>query len=119
MSRHYSCQMHAAFLRMIVFPPAFLAELLQYMYQKSKYASVFKSTLPLAGREGSVSGFLKGNNTGRQDSSQKVGLFSLLHLMQGIMNKRGKSYVVVLIVNDAAANRFQIRKDMEYFLLSL
>jgi len=95
----------------------FLAQLLQYMSQKSKYASVFKSTFPLAGKEGSVSGFLKGTDLEgklrlKSGSAQSVTSYA------GYYEQNGKSYVVVIMVNYANANRFQIRKDMEDFLLS-
>jgi len=96
----------------------FLAQVLQYMSEKSKYASVFKASFPLAGREGSVSGFLKGTDLEgkirlKSGSAQSVISYA------GYYEQKGKSCVVVLIVNYADANRFQVRKDMEDFLLSL
>ncbi|MCE5174881.1 MAG: D-alanyl-D-alanine carboxypeptidase/D-alanyl-D-alanine-endopeptidase [Bacteroidales bacterium] len=98
--------------------PELLAQILRYMSVKSKNASVFKSSFPLAGKEGSVSGFLKGTVLeGRlrlkSGSAQSVTSYA------GYYEQKGKSYVVVLLVNDADANRLQIRKDMEDFLLSL
>ena len=96
----------------------FLVEMLQYMSQKSKYPSVFKSTFPLAGREGSVSAFLKGT-TLEGKLLLKSGSVQSVTSYAGYYEQNGKSYVVVLMVNYAEANRSQIRKDMEYFLLSL
>jgi len=98
--------------------PEFLAKLLQYMSQKSKYASVFKSSLPLAGREGSVASFLRGTSL-EGKLRMKSGSVQAVTTYAGYYEQSGKSYVVVLMVNFADANRFQIRKDMEYFLLSL
>jgi len=96
----------------------FLAEMLSYMSQKSKYASTFKSSFPLAGLEGSVSGFLKG--TALEGKLRlKSGSFQSVTSYAGFYEQKGKSYVVVLMVNYADANRLQIRKDMENFLLSL
>jgi len=96
----------------------FLAEMLSYMSQKSKYALIFKSSFPLAGLEGSVSGFLKGT-TLEGKLRLKSGSFQSVTSYAGFYEQQGKSYVVVLLVNYADANRLQIRKDMENFLLSL
>jgi len=98
--------------------PEFLAGMLKFMAQKSKYASVYKSSLPLAGREGSVSGFLKGTSL-EGKLRMKSGSVQSVTTYAGYYEQNGKSYAVVLMVNYADANRFQIRKDMEYFLLSL
>lgn len=98
--------------------PYFLAQLLQYMSKQSKYASVYKAAFPLAGREGSVSGFLKGTAL-EGKLKLKSGSVQSVTSYAGYYEHNGKSYVVVLIVNNADANRNQIRKDMENFLLSL
>lgn len=98
--------------------PDFLAGLLRYMATNSKYASVFKSSLPLAGREGSVIGFLRGTSL-EGKLRMKSGSVQSVTTYAGYYEQKGKSYVFVLMVNYADANRFQIRKDMEYFLLSL
>ncbi|MCK9310695.1 MAG: D-alanyl-D-alanine carboxypeptidase/D-alanyl-D-alanine-endopeptidase [Bacteroidales bacterium] len=98
--------------------PELLAQILRYMSVKSKNASVFESSFPLAGKEGSVSGFLRGTILEgklrlKSGSAQSVTSYA------GYYEQNSKSYVVVLLVNDADANRLQIRKDMEDFLLSL
>jgi len=96
----------------------FLAQVLHYMSVKSKYASVYELSLPLAGREGSVSGFLKGTTLeGRL--RLKSGSIQSVTSYAGYYTIKGRLSVVVLIVNNADAPRFQIRKDMEDFLLSL
>jgi D-alanyl-D-alanine carboxypeptidase, serine-type, PBP4 family len=98
--------------------PAFLAQMLRYMSEKSPYASVYKSAFPWAGKEGSVAGFLKG--TALEGKLRlKSGSVQSVTSYAGYYEQNGKSYVVVLMVNNADADRFQIRKDMEHFLLAL
>jgi len=98
--------------------PYFMAQLLQYMSKQSKYASVYKAAFPLAGKEGSVSGFLKGTAL-EGKLKLKSGSVQSVTSYAGYYEQNGKSYAVVLMVNYANANRNQIRKDMEIFLLSL
>jgi serine-type D-Ala-D-Ala carboxypeptidase/endopeptidase (penicillin-binding protein 4) len=95
----------------------FLANLLTRI-QEFKTAAVFEASLPLAGREGTVSGFLQGT-TLEGHVRLKSGSNQVVQSYAGYLRKNGKSYAVVLIVNHAQASRLKIRKDMENFLLSL
>jgi len=96
----------------------FLTQLLLYMSTKSKYQSIFEASLPLAGVEGSVSGFLKG--TALEGKIRlKSGSLQTVTSYAGYYKLNGKSYVIVMMVNYADASRSQIRKDMEEFLLML
>jgi D-alanyl-D-alanine carboxypeptidase/D-alanyl-D-alanine-endopeptidase (penicillin-binding protein 4) len=88
------------------------------MSTKSKYQSIFEASLPLAGVEGSVSGFLKG--TALEGKIRlKSGSLQTVTSYAGYYKLNGKSYVIVMMVNYADASRSQVRKDMEEFLLML
>lgn len=96
----------------------FLAELLRYMAVKSTNASAFKSSLPLAGKEGSVASFLKGTSL-EGKIRLKSGSMQDVRSYAGYYERNGRLYAVVLLVNNAAVGRLEVRKDMAYFLLSL
>jgi D-alanyl-D-alanine carboxypeptidase len=68
--------------------------------------------------EGTVSGFLKGTSL-EGKLRLKSGSNQVVNSYAGYYRKNGKNYAVVMMVNYANANRSQIRKDMETFLLSL
>jgi serine-type D-Ala-D-Ala carboxypeptidase/endopeptidase (penicillin-binding protein 4) len=96
----------------------FLARLLRHTAQDEKLGKAFEESLPLAGVEGTVSGFLK--NTPLEGQLRlKSGSNQMVNSYAGFYRKNGKSYAVVMMVNGADATRFQIRKDLETFLLSL
>jgi serine-type D-Ala-D-Ala carboxypeptidase/endopeptidase (penicillin-binding protein 4) len=97
---------------------AFLAQALRYMSVQSKQAAVFEASLPLAGVEGTVSGFLKGSPL-EGKLRLKSGSNQVVNSYAGYLTQKGRSYAVVMMVNYADASRSQIRKDMETFLLSL
>lgn len=94
----------------------FLCQLLAYMSTRSPQAETFETSLPLAGVEGTVSGFL--NDT---PLAGKVRLKSGTH--QHVTNYAGYSYrngikqVVVLMVNHGDLPRQQVRKDLAECLL--
>jgi len=93
---------------------SFLAQVLQNMSTDD----IFESTLPLAGVEGTVASFLKG--TVLEGSVRlKSGSNQVVNSYAGYYRKNDHFYAVVMMVNYANASRFQIRKDIETFLLSL
>ncbi len=94
------------------------AELLAQVLGKMASNVAFEQSLPLAGVEGTVSSFLKGTSL-EGKLRLKSGSNQVVNSYAGYYHKNGKQYAVVLMVNHANANRNQIRKDMETFLLSL
>ena len=94
------------------------AELLAQVLSLMASNTLFEQSLPLAGMEGTVSGFLKGTPL-EGKLRLKSGSNQVVNSYAGYYRKNGKSYAVVMMVNYANASRFQIRKDMETFLLSL
>lgn len=95
----------------------FLASVLARI-QHLKSAADFEASLPLAGREGTVAGFLQG--TALEGLARlKSGSNQVVQSYAGYIRKKNKNLAVVLIVNHAQVSRSKIRKDMEHFLLSL
>jgi len=97
--------------------PRFLADLLTYMATKSSYASVFEQSLPLAGKEGSVSSFLTDSPiTGlvrlKSGSNQTTTCYA------GYYQKSTSKLAVVLMVNHTNVSRNQVRTDMQDYLLN-
>lgn len=94
------------------------AQFLAQVLQKMEPSRGFVQTLPLAGVEGTVSGFL--NNTRLEGKLRlKSGSNQVVNSYAGYYLKNDRTYAVVMLVNHANASRSQIRKDMETFLLSL
>jgi len=96
---------------------AFIASVLDYMATQSQYASQFECSLPLAGVQGTVSSFLKdtplaGKVRLKSGSNQTTTAYA------GYYQKKGATWVVVMLVNHTDVSRFQVRKDMEDFLLT-
>jgi D-alanyl-D-alanine carboxypeptidase/D-alanyl-D-alanine-endopeptidase (penicillin-binding protein 4) len=87
------------------------------MATKSRYASVYEQSLPLAGKEGSVSGFLK--------DTPLTGLFRLKSgsnqtttCYAGYYQKNKTKWAVVMMVNHTNVSRNQVRTDLQDFLLT-
>jgi len=94
------------------------AELLAQVLKQMASNAGFEQSIPIAGVEGTVSGFLKGTPL-EGKLRLKSGSNQVVNSYAGYYRKNGKSYAVVMMVNYANASRSQIRKDMETFLLSL
>ncbi len=94
----------------------FLADLLSYMATKSAYADVYEHSLPLAGMEGSVSGFLKDTPiTGKVRLKSGSNLTTTCYA--GYYRKNTTRLAVVMLVNHTNVSRNQVRTDMQDFLL--
>lgn len=97
--------------------PRFLSDLLTYMAIQSRYASVFEQSLPVAGREGSVAGFLK--DTPLAGSVRlKSGSNRTTTCYAGYAGKDDRKRVVVMMVNHMYLSVNQVREDMQEFLLN-
>ncbi|HET9570835.1 MAG TPA: D-alanyl-D-alanine carboxypeptidase/D-alanyl-D-alanine-endopeptidase [Bacteroidales bacterium] len=94
------------------------AELLAKILKLMASNSVFVESLPMAGVEGTVSGFLKGTKL-EGNLRLKSGSNQVVNSYAGYYRKNGKAYALVMMVNYANESRSRIRKDMETFLLSL
>jgi D-alanyl-D-alanine carboxypeptidase/D-alanyl-D-alanine-endopeptidase (penicillin-binding protein 4) len=96
----------------------FMADLLVYMSTQSSYRDFFEKSLPLAGIQGTVSGFLKDTPlTGKV--RLKSGSNQTTTSYAGYYRNKNSVKVVVMLVNHTDVPRFRVQKDMEKCLLSL
>lgn len=97
---------------------SFLTDVLVYMNEKSKYSESFYFSLPIAGREGTVTSFLK--NTSLEGSARiKSGSIRDVQSYAGYIDAGGKRYAFALIVNHYNGARSNLRKQMEQLLVGL
>ena len=96
----------------------FLVSLLTYM-DKSKNSTIFKSSLPVAGKSGTLTNFLK--NTALDGKVQaKSGTFNRVKSYAGYISSNGKQFAFAIIVNNPNASSLSATtKKMEEFLLSI
>lgn len=94
------------------------AQLLAQVLQQMEHTPGFLQTFPLAGKEGTVSGFLKGTRL-EGKLRLKSGSNQVVNSYAGYYLKNDRTFAVVIMVNHANTSRSQIRKDIETFLLSL
>ncbi len=96
----------------------FIVRVLAFMSTRSPNAVLFEQSLPVAGVEGTVAGFLHGTSL-EGKLRLKSGSSQVVNSYAGYYRMNGRAYAVAMLVNYASCTRFQIRKDMEKFLLSL
>lgn len=96
----------------------FFVSLLSYM-EKSKNSSVFKASLPVAGKVGTLRNFLKG--TALEGKVQaKSGTFSRVKSYAGYINVNGKKLVFAVIVNNPNSPKTSpTTKKIEEFLITI
>lgn len=96
----------------------FLTSLLRYMAIKSKYAEVFYQSLPCAGKEGTVKGFLKDTfleGNARIKSGSMGGVMSY----SGYVIRDGEKYAFSVIVNKFNGSQSTVRRQIEQLLAGL
>lgn len=98
--------------------PQLLTDLLLYMHNKSKYSTVFFNSLPKAGQEGTVRGFLR--NT-RLDGKVfvKSGSIGGVQCFAGYLVDGDKKYAFTVMVNKFNGARPQVRSAIEQFLTGI
>ncbi|MDP4276498.1 MAG: D-alanyl-D-alanine carboxypeptidase/D-alanyl-D-alanine-endopeptidase [Bacteroidota bacterium] len=97
---------------------SFIADLLDYMLNKSQYASVFEQSLPLAGIQGTVSGFLKETPLAGK-IRLKSGSNRTTTAYAGYYRQKRQTLIVVMLVNHTQVSSKQVRNDMKELLLTL
>jgi D-alanyl-D-alanine carboxypeptidase/D-alanyl-D-alanine-endopeptidase (penicillin-binding protein 4) len=96
----------------------FLVDLLQYMDKKENHNGAFFQSLPVAGKEGTTSAFLR--NTPLQGKARiKSGSITGVQSYSGYIEKGNKRYAFSLIVNRFTGSRAELRKDIEQLLTEL
>ena len=98
--------------------PRFMADLLDYMAVESKHAAAFRSTLPMAGQEGSVRNFLKDTSL-MGKAWLKSGSMSGVRCYAGYIQKNGKWYSVVLFANNFSGSTWLMNHRFEKLLLEI
>lgn len=96
----------------------FLTELLVYMYNNSNHASVFYNSLPKAGLEGTLRGFLRNTNLSGKVVA-KSGSIGGVQCFAGYLIDGNKKYAFTVMVNKFNGTRSQVRTAIEQLLLSL
>lgn len=98
--------------------PAFLTELLVYMYKHSNNSSVFFNSLPKAGQEGTLRNFMSKTKYAGKISA-KSGSIGGVQCYSGYLVDGNKRYAFTIMVNKFNGTRSQVRSAIEQFLLSL
>jgi len=96
----------------------FLVDLLAYMYKESANSSVFYQSLPVAGKNGTVTSFLK-NTPLAGKAHLKSGSISNVQSYSGYVEFDGRLYAVSLIVNNFRGKRSELQKAMERLFVQL
>ncbi|MDR2086215.1 MAG: D-alanyl-D-alanine carboxypeptidase/D-alanyl-D-alanine-endopeptidase [Dysgonamonadaceae bacterium] len=96
----------------------FLLDLLLYMDKKEGREGAFFQSLPVAGKEGTVTSFLK--NTSLQGKAYvKSGSMTDVQSYSGYVEKGNKRYAFSLIINRFTGERSELRKEIEQLLTGL
>ena len=90
----------------------FLIDLLVYMYKQSGNSDAFYQSFPVAGRNGTVTNFLR--NTALAGKVRiKSGSLSNVQSYSGYVESKGKRYAVSLIINNFTGKRSELRTEIE------
>ncbi len=96
-----------------------LVDVLTYMKKKSKYSKTFYSSLPIAGKSGTLKSI--GRKTKIQGNLRaKSGTMTRIKSYAGyVKSSSGKSLCFAIIVNNHTCSGFQIKKKLEKIMISL
>jgi D-alanyl-D-alanine carboxypeptidase/D-alanyl-D-alanine-endopeptidase (penicillin-binding protein 4) len=97
---------------------SFVCDLLVYMATKSKQADAFAASLPKAGLEGTVAGFLKGSAL-QGKALLKSGGMSRVRSYAGYITQGDKRYAVALIANNYSGENRAVLAGMENLFYGL
>jgi D-alanyl-D-alanine carboxypeptidase/D-alanyl-D-alanine-endopeptidase (penicillin-binding protein 4) len=96
----------------------FLIDILIYMNKKSGKTGAFYKSLPVAGKEGTVTSFL--SNTSLSGKAHlKSGSITNVQAYSGYIEKGNKRYAVSFLVNHFTGKREEVRKQMGKLLVDL
>lgn len=93
----------------------FITDILVFMAKKSKNAALFKSTLPTAGMEGTVSGFLR-NSPLTGNVLAKSGSMDRIRCYAGYVGKDATTYAFTILVNHYTGNSADLILLLESYL---
>lgn len=98
--------------------PALFSDLLLYMYNQSSYSKEFYASLPTAGRDGTLKGFMK-NTKYEGKIHAKSGSIGGVQCFAGYLIDGNKRYAFTIMVNKFTGSRSDVRKGIETFISSL
>ena len=96
----------------------FYVELMTYMYQKSKYKSTFLSSLPIAGKTGTIAGILK-NTSLEGKVFAKSGTIARVRSYTGYIIDEEKEWAFAIMVNNSNGSSWQTLSAIENFLIDI
>ncbi|MBK5720762.1 D-alanyl-D-alanine carboxypeptidase/D-alanyl-D-alanine-endopeptidase [Dysgonomonas sp. Marseille-P4677] len=98
--------------------PAFMCDLLVYMYTDSKNSQYFLESLPKAGKEGTVKNRLKGTRLAGKVSMKSGSIYGV-QCFAGYYIDGDKKYAFTIMVNKFTGQRSQVVKAIDKLLLSM
>lgn len=98
--------------------PQYIVDVLSYMYNDSVYFKSFLSTLPIAGKNGTVTSFMKGTKL-EGKAYIKSGSMERVQNYAGYINYNNKWYVFCFMVSNFAGQRPALKKQMSDLLNEL
>lgn len=96
----------------------FLSNILIYMYNKSANSKTFFSSLPTAGKNGTVAGFLK-NTSLNEKVFVKSGTLTRVKSYSGYIMDGKREWVFTVIVNNSLGNAWRTSALIEQFLVDI
>ena len=96
--------------------PAFLNELLRYMYNQSPQRQAFFDSLPRAGMEGTVRNFLRDTRLSGRVWVKSGSIFNV-QCFSGYLIDGDRRYAFTILVNNFTGTRAQVRAAIEQFIL--
>lgn len=97
---------------------AFLTNIMEYMYKKSKHKEVFFNSLAIAGKAGTIAGFLK-NTPLNGKVFAKSGTISRVRSYTGYIIQDDREWVFCVMVNNSNGNSWQTLSRIEDFLVDI
>jgi D-alanyl-D-alanine carboxypeptidase/D-alanyl-D-alanine-endopeptidase (penicillin-binding protein 4) len=102
-----------------VFPPAFMSQLLSNIYQDKNLRDVFASSLPLAGRSGSLRNSLKGT-VAEGNLRAKSGSLEQVRAYSGyVSNRNGRMLAFSILLNNYECGGGPARKKLLQLMAQL
>ncbi len=96
----------------------FLTDIMEYMYRQSKHKDAFFNSLPIAGKAGTIAGFLK-NTPLNGKVFAKSGTISRVRSYTGYIIQDDREWVFCVMVNNSNGNSRQTLSRIEDFLVDI
>ncbi|MDD4488985.1 MAG: D-alanyl-D-alanine carboxypeptidase/D-alanyl-D-alanine-endopeptidase [Paludibacter sp.] len=97
---------------------AFLTNIMEYMYKKSKHKEVFFNSLAIAGKTGSITGFLTNTSLAGKVFA-KSGTISRVRSYTGYIFYKNHEWIFCIMVNNSIGNYRQTQQLIEDLLIDI